>query len=127
MLEIKKIQDKDEQSRLCVLCGIVYMADALAYSAAGATGPIGIVQFAIREKAGVIYHIALCPGIDDADALFIMGRAAMNFVDLCGITDMYYEDPDKKPGRLLGFEPNAEGRLYMNLKGFFDEPCSCRK
>lgn len=127
MLEVKKIQNKDEQRRLCVSWGIGYMADALAYSAVAGTDPIGIVQFAIREKAGVIYNITLRPGIDDGDALFIMGRAAMNFVDLCKVTDMYYEDTDKKLGGLLGFKSNEEGRLYMNLKGFFDEPCNRRK
>ncbi|MHB1154261.1 MAG: hypothetical protein ACYCWE_14450 [Eubacteriales bacterium] len=123
MLEVKTIQNKEEQKRLCSLCGIEYNADALAYSASEDVGFIGIIQFAIQGKIGIIYNIALCPGVDDNEALFIMGRAAMNFIDLCKISDVYFEDKNEHLGNILGFKQDIEGRYYINIKGFFETPC----
>lgn len=126
MLEVKTIQNKDEQKRLCSMCGIEYNADALTYSASEGVTSIGIIQFAIQGTIGIIYNIALCPGIDDNEALFIMGRAAMNFIDLCKISNIYYEDKNKSLGNILGFKQDIEDRYYINIKGFFETHCkSC--
>lgn len=123
MLEVKTIQSKEEQKRLCILCGIEYNADSLAYSAFEDVTFIGIIQFAIHGKIGIIYNIVLCPDIDDNEALFIMGRAAMNFIDLCKITDVYFEDKNINLGNILGFKQNTEGRYYINIEGFFATSC----
>ncbi|MDD4772114.1 MAG: hypothetical protein PHZ09_00720 [Eubacteriales bacterium] len=128
MTEVKPIQSKEQQEYYCGICGIEYNADALAYAASEDGAFLGMTQFAIRGKAGIIYNIALRPGIDDTESLFIMGRAAMNFIDLCGISDIYFEDDDKKLGGRLGFRHNSEGRLYVNSVGLFTAPCkSCEK
>lgn len=128
MLEVKTIQDKEEQKRLCNLCGIEYNADALAYSACEGSNLIGIIQFAIQGKIGIIYNIALCPDIDDNEALFIMGRAAMNFIDLCKISDIYFDDKNKRLGNLLGFKQDIDGRYYINIEDFFETSCKhCNK
>lgn len=123
MLEVKPVQSKEEQKRLCGLCGIEYDADTLAYSAYDGDTFLGITQFAIHEKKGQIYNITPAAGTDDPEVLFIMGRAAMNFIDLCKISDVYYEDENQRLGHMLGFKPDIEGRYYMNISGFFEVPC----
>jgi hypothetical protein len=123
MLEIKPIQNKEDQKHLCCLCGIEYNADALAYSAYESNAFLGMTQFAIHGKNGYIYNIATATDTEDTEALFIMGRAAMNFIDLCGIADIYFLDHNEKLGHMLGFRPDRENRYYMNIKGFFNSPC----
>lgn len=128
MLEVKTIQNKEKQKHFCSLCGIEYNADALAYSAFEGVGFIGIIQFAIHGKNGIIYNVALCPGTDDHEALFVMGRAVMNFLDLCKISDVYYEDQNISLANILGFKQDIEGRYYINIKGLFETPCKqCNK
>jgi hypothetical protein len=127
MLEVKPIQSKEEQKRLCGLCSIEYNADALAYSAYEGDTFLGITQFSIHDKKGQIYNITPVSGTDDIEALFIMGRAAMNFIDLCKIADVYYEDGNEKLGHMLGFRPDCAGRYYMNINGLFEAPCKCDK
>lgn len=128
MLEVKPIQSKEKQEYYCDICGIEYDIDTLAYAACEDGVFIGMVQFAIRSKAGIIYNITLKPDINNTEALLIMGRAAMNFIDLCRVCDIYYEDEDKKLGDALGFRQNSEGKLYINTEGLFTAQCkSCKK
>ena len=90
MLEIKPIQDKNAQKALCELCGAVYNPSALAYSAYDNGAPVGICQFRIIEEHGYMYDLCNTVGVDDLEALIIMGRAALNFIDLCGIHTAYF-------------------------------------
>ena len=85
MLEIKPIADKTAQKALCELCGTAYNASALAYSAHDGGAPVGICQFRIIEDAGHLYDLCNTVGTDDMEALIIMGRATLNFIDLCGV------------------------------------------
>jgi hypothetical protein len=63
----------------------------------------------------------------DNEALFVMGRAALNFIDLCGIHTAFYDGDESLPGAQLlhavGFRKNEQGRLEMDLTGFFTTPC----
>lgn len=121
MIKVEAIQNKAEQERICKIYDVAYDADLLAYAVYSGESLCGIIQFTIRGGAGRLYDIAG----SDSEALFIAGRAALNFIDLCGIKDAYCETalPDSKLIRRIGFRENEEGRLYMNLKGFFEAPC----
>ena len=91
MLEIKPIQDKNEQKTLCELCGAAYRPQAFAYSAYDNGAPIGICQFRIMNDTGYVYNLCNTADTDDLEALIIMGRAALNFIDLCGVHTAYFE------------------------------------
>ena len=67
-------------------------------------------------------------GTQDDEAMFILGRQTMNFIDLCGAHDCYLLDAgsDDDKHRLaiaLGFKPDGDGNWYMDLRGFFEDPC----
>lgn len=122
MLKILPIETKDEQARIMALCSIPYNIEALAYAAYDEDVLVGGAQFLLKGATCHLTDIRNADGVEDAEALFIMGRGLLNFVDLCGIHDAYLPDPDKVEPTLrakIGFFPNEEGVYYMNLRGFF--------
>lgn len=128
MLKVFPIQQKSEQEALCARCGIPFEAELLAYQATVDEVFVGVCQFKLTPEGGVIYHLA--PTADrpiDNEAMFVMGRAALNFIDLCGIHRAFYAGDETIPGTQLlhavGFRKNAEGRLEMDLTDFFSAPC----
>ncbi len=128
MLEVYPIQDKKEQERICKLCGIEYDVEKLAYSAYVSGELMGASQFAIHGSAGYIYDLENCKNINNTDILFVMGRAALNFIDLCGVKNAYFEGNTEGREELIksiGFKLTEDNRWFIDLNGFFDSPCKC--
>ena len=126
MITVTPIQDKKEQERLCALCHIPYAPDLLAYYALNAKGEFaGICQFKTDSEGGHIYHLAAPDTAADLDPLFGMGRAALNFIDLCGVKNAFFdgEGADDALLRRIGFAPDKNGRYFVNLEGFFTKGC----
>lgn len=109
MLTIKPIQTKGEQEKACTRCGIAYDADCMAYSCDDDGRFIGMAQFNIGNGTGLLRDLVTIPGIDDFEALFLIGRAVLNFVDLCGIH------------RAEGTDRTAPERI-MKAVGFVRQP-----
>lgn len=127
MLEVYPIQEKSEQRELCERCGIKYDVDKLAYKGIYDGELIGVLQFAIKGSCGHIYDLENVTGIDNTEVLFVMGRAALNFIDLCGVTDSYFEGRTKGREALIkaiGFK-EVEDKWYIDTTGFFTEHCNC--
>ena len=121
MFVIKPIQDKTEQENFCVRCGIPYDVDCLAYGAYIDNVFSGMAQFRIKDGFGYIRHLVPLPGVTDFEVMFIMGRAAMNFIDLCG-THICFAATDAGDTRLLkaiGFQ-ETDGRLRADMTHMFD-------
>jgi hypothetical protein len=121
MLEIKAIQDKHLQEQICIELGEVFDADTLAYSIYDSDILIGIVQFAIKGNCGIIYTISKS---DDMEALITAIRAVFNFIEICGIKDVYFKD-DRHDDEMIKklFFNKKDGTWHINLEGFFDTPC----
>jgi hypothetical protein len=126
MLVIKPIQTKEEQKEICAACGVEFDEYALAYAAEEDEILLGVSQFRILGKHGVIYDLSNAAGIDDLEALIIMGRAALNFIDLCGVQDVIIKTENKNLPEILGFK--KDGGVYgINLEGYFNSPCAKNK
>lgn len=132
MLKVLPIQSKEEQERLCQLCRISYQPDLLAYAATVDDTAVGICQFKLTDKGGLIYDLAPLPREDavplscsDFEAMFVMGRGTLNFIDLCGVHRAYYcgKTPDDALLRAIGFRVNDDGVYEINLEGFFTDHC----
>lgn len=134
MLEIIPIQTKIEQEAHCARCGIPFDADCMAYHALIDGALTGVCQFTMNEKGGFIRNLALVQDVtlndrDRIESLFVMGRATLNFIDLCGVHAAYFEDTSlisAEEGliRSIGFEKQADGRWFMDLTDFFtSSPC----
>ena len=94
MLEILPIQTKIEQEAICARCGMPYEASCLAYHALVDGELAGACQFRMNDKGGFIRHWGLVKdrelsAQDRAEALFVMGRGTLNFIDLCGVLGIH--------------------------------------
>ncbi len=127
MLEIKPVQSADQHEQVCRDCTVAYDADNLCYAAYEGERLIGISEFVIKGKYGYIRSLKNANGVDDLGALFIAARATLNFIDLHGVHEAFFEAEDSCPDerfiKWVGFSKDAEGRWYMDLNGFFEEPC----
>ena len=128
MLKVFPIQDKAEQKRLCERCGVTFDPELLAYQATVEDVFTGVCQFKLSPGGGIVYDLA--PDKDkpvDTEAMFVMGRAALNFIDLCGVHHAFFDGDVSVPGetliRAIGFQKNGEGRFEMDLTDFFTTPC----
>lgn len=125
MLEVIPIQTKDEQEALAARVGAEYLPEALAYRANAGGEFVGMCQFRLDKGGGHMLTLDSLPGNEDLQPMFVMGRAALNFMELCGAETAYYEAPmhDRVLVGAIGFREDPDGRLSVDLKGFFDHPC----
>ncbi len=131
MLKILPIQSKETQEELCKQCGVVYRPELLAYAASVNEETVGICQFKLTPEGGVLYDLSTVIGhvedkeCSDFEALFVMGRGTLNFIDLCGVHRAYYmgDAPDGRLLRAIGFTQNQDGIYEINLEGFFTDHC----
>ncbi len=125
MLKVLPIQSKLKQEEICVKCGVEYDADLLAYAAYVDERLCGICQFKLTDKGGIIRDLA--PTLDylNRDALFVMGRGALNFIDLSGVHNAVFtgKAEDEELIRLIGFKQDEDGVFKINLEGFFTDHC----
>ena len=131
MLEVLPIQSKTEQEALCARCKMAYCAEDMAYKAIIDGELIGMCQFMMNHEGGHIHTLGLVEDAtilpkDRAEALFVMGRATLNFIDLCGVHTACFEDKtftDEAMIKAIGFKKNADGIWWMDLTNFFLHPC----
>ena len=125
MFKVLPIQTKDEQKIICEKCGVEFNADLLAYAVSVDNTLAGVCQFKLTDKGGMIYDLAATLDHNDSDALFVMGRGALNFIDLCGVHYATYlgEVTDEPLLLKIGFKKNENGVFDINLEGFFTDHC----
>lgn len=129
MLEVLPIQEKQEQELLCARCEIPFDTELLAYKALVDGELKGVCQFTMDQNGGRILHFAHLPNAYEFEPMFVMGRAALNFIDLCGVHTAFFDaeyDNDILI-KAIGFRKNAENRYEMDLTDFFKEPCQHSK
>ena len=125
MLKVLPIQSKLTQQQICMKCGVSYNADLLAYAVYVDDQLAGVCQFKVTDKGGIIYDLAPSTDYYNRDALFVMGRGALNFIDLCGVHFALYKGNTDDEALILqiGFKKNAKGDFEINLEGFFTDHC----
>ena len=129
LIKVLPIQSKTEQELACARCGIPYRPEALAYAATVDDAFVGMCQFRLTDHGGEIFDIYEIPEKRDFEAMFVMGRGTLNFIDLCGVHRAYFrgENPDDSLLRAIGFSKNEAGEYEINLEGFFTDHCGNHK
>ena len=130
MLEVLPIQTKEEQKELCARCGVPFRADLLAYRATVDGQFYGISQFTMDADGGRIADFAwLADKPYDFESLLILGRATLNFIDLCGVHKAFFdaECPNETLIKAIGFTKNQAGRWEIDLTDFFIDHCKGHK
>ena len=126
MLEIKPIPDPNEQIEILSRCGIIRKEGYFSYKAYEGASLLGAAQFDIESDGARIDALRQAEGTaEDFEGMFILGRAVLNFLDLCGVETAYSLTADEAERRLLkciGFRENGD-RLTATLAGMFDGHC----
>ena len=129
MFKITPIQDKTRQNEVCLACGVEFKPGTFAYQMFDIESEeiMGMCQFEIGEH-GYIYDLRPALNSDDFEAMFILGRQTMNFIDLCGVHTCYadFSAGDDRLLRAIGFK-ETDGKLFCNMQGMFDGHCSGHK
>ncbi len=126
MFKITPIQDKNTHIEYAKKCGAEYVECAFAYGMYDhQSGEImGLSQFEIYGKEALIFSFSEALGRDDFEAMFILARQTMNFIDLCGANTIYAKKGCANESFLkaVGFKP--EGEKYKCVTdGMFDGNC----
>ena len=123
MFKIEPIQDKSRQKELCEIFGIEYDELSFGYYMYDyeSKSPMGISQFEINGNSGYIKDLCEFPGLNDTEAMFILGRQTMNFIDLCGAhkCKASVAGTDNSLLKAIGFTLNDD-EFFADMTGFFD-------
>ena len=126
MFKITPIQNETERKKLFSKYGIIPREGFLSYLMYNMENgePMGISQFDITGESGYISDLRSVGENEDFEAMFILGRQTMNFIDLCG-SHSCTSDANAGDPRLLhaiGFR-ECDGRLFVDMTGMFDGHC----
>ena len=132
MLKVLPIQTKAEQESICNQCNTKFCPDLLAYSATVDGELRGVSQFKLTAEGGLVFDISQVDGIYDFEALFVLGRATLNFIDLCGVHFAIYKgsiesEEKERLIKAIGFKKDEEGNFSVDLNGFFTDHCHDKK
>ncbi len=126
MFKITPAQDKSRQKEICLLCGAEFRPEALAYEMidTGDGHLMGMAQFDLG-KEGYIYDLKEAKGLSDFEAMFILGRQTMNFIDICGAHTCHAANDagNEKLLHAIGFKKNENGEFFRDMTGMFDGHC----
>ncbi len=127
MFRISPINDINLQNEYAKQCGTQLKDGYFAYAMidVDTNELMGFSQFEIEESGGYISDLKPRVGLSDFEAMFILGRATMNFIDLC---DKHTCRADKNAAderllKAIGFKMLDNGDWYADMTGMFDGHC----
>lgn len=127
MFKISAIQDKQLQKKYAEACGAEFCPDLFAYSMINQDNGelMGMAQFDISSDCGYIKTLRAKTGYSDFEAMFILGRSTMNFIDMCG---NHFCKADVNAGeerllRAIGFKLGEDGEYFADMTHMFDGSC----
>ncbi len=126
MFRISAIQDKPTQKLLVEACGAEFREDFFAYAMLDNDTEelMAIAQFEISRAEGYISDLKPVPSLNDFEAMFILGRSTMNFIDLCGahMCRASADAGDERLMRAIGFKL-TDGEYFSDMTDIFDGHC----
>ena len=130
MFKILPIQSKEEQAECAELCNAEYIADAFGYAMRDfeTNALMGFAQFDIGGDNATLYALKPVKSADDFEAMFILGRQTLNFMEKCGAETVVASEEcaDITLLKAIGFKGSDDGYYSIHIKGIFDGHCkSC--
>ena len=127
MFKISPIQDKELHKKYAAECGVKCHEELFAYSMIDqGTGELmGISEFDISSECGYIMTLRPRLGYSDFEAMFILGRATMNFIDLCGNHTCRAAAcaAEERLIKSIGFKPTEDGDYFADMTDMFSGHC----
>ena len=104
MLTARAITDINEQKSCCEVCGMTHDADLLYYAIfENDSDCLGTCAFRFCKDKAVIVDIEPKCNTYDKEAMFILGKATLNFIDLVNFKAVEYTAKDMELAALLEF------------------------
>ncbi|HBJ19382.1 MAG TPA: hypothetical protein DDY70_06580 [Clostridiales bacterium] len=127
MFRIAPVQTEEEKREVTSSLGIPSRDGAFVYAMRDMEDGhlLGGSQFDIAKDGGTLFDLRPAPGIEDFEAMFILGRATLDFIDRTG-THLCRAAKDAGEERLLravGFRPSEDGGYLCDMTGMFDGHC----
>ena len=123
MFKITPIQSTQDAEKFASSCGAVIKDGCFVYAMTDCeSGEImGLSQFEILDGYGYIYDVKEAADKNDFEAMFILGRQTMNFIDLCGISVCRADlnAGDESLLKAIGFKM-SDGFYECSTQGMFD-------
>ncbi len=127
MFKIFPIQDEKTKALFADACGAAARAGAFAYGMVDAeSGEImGFSQFDLDGESATLYDLKEKCGQSDFEAIFILGRATLEFCERCGATACFAQKSaaDETLLRAIGLRTEKDGGLFGCIAGMFDGHC----
>lgn len=128
MFKITPIQDFNRQEEVAKACLTYGKCGAFAYEMIDQESGslLGMSQFEIENGKAILFDLHSAPDVIDFEAMFILGRQTLNFIDLCGVHECVAM-PNAADERLLkcvGFQKIADGKWICKTEGMFDGHCN---
>ncbi len=132
MFKIFPIQDEKTKNTYAEACGAAVKDGAFSYGMADAESLaiMGFSQFDIDGDTSTLYDLKEKIGQSDFEAIFILGRATLEFCERCGATVCYAKKDaaDETLLRAIGLRNvDEDGRLFGRIEGMFDGHCEGKK
>ena len=133
MFQVQPVRSRELQKQIADAIGCpffdntyAFFAGELSDDATQITALLGLCQFTYAPEEAVIQSIAAMPGSEDDEAITVMVRAVMAFLNHAEIPYVFAEETAASPAYLkkLGFRPvKDDGRLGIDLDKFYRSPC----
>ena len=124
MFKISPVQSTDIQRKHAAECGVPCREGLFTYAMVDTETLelMGMSQFEIGDGVGYIADLVPRKDYDDFEAMFILGRQTMNFIDLCGAHSVRAsaETTDETLLRAIGFKKQENGEYFCDMDGMFD-------
>ena len=123
MFKITPIQSTSDAIAYANACNAIIKDGCFVYAMTDCeSGEImGFSQFELLEGHGYIYDLKEASGRNDFEAMFILGRQTMNFIDLCGLSVCRADlaAGDESLMKAIGFK-KANDFYECSTTGMFD-------
>ena len=127
MFKISPIQDKALQKKYAEACGALFHEELLAYAMIDQDSGdlMGFSEFDISYDCGYIANLRPRLGYSDFEAMFILGRATMNFIDLCGnhTCRAASNAAEERLIKAIGFKLTEDGDYFADMTDMFSGHC----
>ena len=120
MLKVIPMSKAAEQERVCLISGLKYDRSLFAYAVYADDKVCGAAQFYIKENIGYISDLKTVDE-NDSELVMLLGRSVLNFLDLHGIEEVYFEKNGgyyENAAKIIGFSIK-NGNKYAYLPGMF--------
>lgn len=119
MIAIRPVYTSYEREEYMKPFGIIPLDNQVVISAINDGRFVGAALVSFMGSEGTVHMMRLIDGYDDYIDRFLIGKAALNFLDLSGAKDITYTGDDEKLAKALGFKIDG-GKMTINLTGYFD-------